>query len=164
MNFITTDTNALFAMKDKIPINEECISYRASPITTWSNSQLSKVFFSKENIHFLQNNIFNSVKQMSNGSFTRCNLDFNQLKENMNRVLTNYSNNNPYCIPENIQERLNALNQLTLETAINQSYYDTQAYNQYMHDINNLVVPMDRPVQVPTCKNDKQLINTKGWM
>ena len=56
VNIRNPDINNLFQMYDKIPANQ-CVSYRDPTLGQWTETELSKLYFSENNIQILQNAI-----------------------------------------------------------------------------------------------------------
>lgn len=149
------DTNTLFAMQDKIHVNQ-CPSYRDANTGNWYDTQLSDVFFCGENIQILQNGIRAGVYNKSNGNFSVGEQSCDVLMTIMRSIFLQYAKNNA----RNITEQIKELNNHVLAYAIPQVYGEAQAYVKYRQDISTLVTPIDRPVMSNT--NDKQLI-LKKW-
>ena len=71
------DISNLFAIYDKIPANQ-CATFREPTLGQWDETQLSKAYFSKENIQIIQNiynftnfwNIFHNCCRCVNYSCT----------------------------------------------------------------------------------------------
>ena len=155
VDITTPDMNTLFAMKDRIPVNQ-CISYRDANTGNWYNTQLSDVFFSGENIQILQNGIRAGVYKLSNGKLQVGEQSCDELKTVMRSIFLQHAQNKA----RNIQEQISALNDQVLHYAVNQVHGEAEAYMKYKHDVSNLAVPIDRPIMSNT--NDKQLI-LKKW-
>ena len=151
VNIIQPDTNALFAMSDKIHTNDSCSSYADAMVGNWYNTTLSTTFFSQENIIALQSALKHGVYEKSGGKYQIGDQSCDELKTIMRSVFLQYSKN----LSTDIIEQVKLLNKLVLEYAIPQVYGEAQGYLQYKHDVSTLVVPMSLPVMSKT--NDKQL-------
>lgn len=145
-----TKTKDLFAMYDKIPSNQPS-SLREPTLGLWDDTQLSKLFFSKENVSILQNGIRHGVYQMSKSQYTVDNQDVDSLKIIMRSVFLQHSAN--MC--DNITEQIAELNQMILQFAIKQVYGEAQGYIKYLYDASNMYTPMAPPAMSST--HDKQL-------
>jgi hypothetical protein len=151
----TPNTSNLFQMYDKIPANQ-CTTYRDATEGIWIETQLSKVFFSKENIQILQNGIRAGVYKRSNGQYIIGQQDCDALKIIMRSVYLQHSSNQT----SNISQQVNQLNKMVLDYCIQQVYGEAQGYLKYIDDASTLVVPLAHPVM--TSNNDKDLY-FKGW-
>ena len=140
MNLIQPDTKELFKMYDKIPVNQ--ISTIRNPMNgAWSDTQLSNLFFSKENIVIIQNGIRAGVYNMSNGKYLIDNQDSDQLYMIMKGMFLEYSKN----ISTNITEQINILNDKVIAYCTNQVYQEAKGYLTYLKDSSSLIKPLDYP-------------------
>ena len=155
VNIISPDTNTLFSMPDRIPVNE-CTSFRDAMTGNWYNTVLSDAFFSAGNIQILQNGIRAGVYKRSNGMYVVGNQDCDELKIIMRSMFLQYAKNLPTDITGQIQE----LNKLVLDYAIKQVYGEAEGYMKYKRDVSTMYTPIPRPVMSKT--NDKQLV-LKKW-
>jgi hypothetical protein len=156
VDIATPDTNTLFAMQDRIPVNQ-CPSYRDANIGNWYDTQLSDVFFSRENIKIIQNGIRAGVYHKSVGAISVGDQSCDELKTIMRSIFLQYAQNRARNVPEQVKE----LNDLVLAYAVPQVHGEAEAYIKYRRDVSTLVVPIDRPIQSNT--NDKQLILNKWF-
>tara|TARA_B100001173_G_C16018453_1_gene560847 strand:- start:963 stop:1457 length:495 start_codon:yes stop_codon:yes gene_type:complete len=142
---------AVFTLSDKIPI-DHTVSFRdalTEDVYSRKNT-LYDLFFSEQNIVFLQNNIVNGVKQMSNNNYIINNQSKDQLKIIMNSIYVQHSRN----LNGNIDQIINVLNNLVLQYSVPQIFNEIESNMKYKRDINNLIMPMSNPILL---KNDKQL-------
>lgn len=149
------NTSALFQMYDKIPANQ-CVTYRNATEGLWSDTVLSQVFFSQENIRILQNGIRAGVYKRSNGQYVIGPQDCDSLKIIMRSVFLQHSANQP----DNITQQVNELNKIVLNYCIQQVYSEAQGYMKYIDDASTLVVPISHPIQ--SAKKDRTL-ELKDW-
>lgn len=134
------DIQELFKMYDKIPVNQ--ISTIRNPLNgTWSNTQLSDLFFSKENIVIIQNGIRAGVYNMSNGKYVIDTQDNEQLLIIMKGMFLEYSKN----MPTNITEQIDILNNKVIAYCTNQVYQEAKGYLTYLKDSSSLIKPLDYP-------------------
>jgi hypothetical protein len=155
INIKSPNTSALFQMYDKIPANQ-CVTFRNATEGLWDNTDLSKAFFSRENIQIIQNGIRAGVYELSNSQYVIGDQDCDSIKIIMRSVFLQYSANKPSNIPQQIEE----LNKMVLNYCIQQVYSEAQGYMKYVDDVSSLVVPIAHPVQ--TSNKDKQL-ELKSW-
>ena len=151
----TPNTSTLFEMYDKIPANQ-CVTFRNPTEGLWTDTDLSQVFFSQQNIQILQNGIRAGIYHRSNGQYVIGPQDCDSLKIIMRSVFLQYSANQP----NNISEQITELNKIVLDYCIQQVYSEAQGYMTYVNDVSTLVVPIERPVM--TSNNDRQL-ELKSW-
>jgi len=155
VDIITPNITTLFSMSDRIPVSQ-CSSYREAMTGNWYNTQLSDVFFSKQNITILQNGIRAGVYHKSNGQYLVDNQSCDELKIIMRGVFLQNAKN----ILSNITSQIQALNKIVLNYAIKQVYGEAEGYMKYKRDASTLVVPISHPIMSKT--NDKQL-EFKKW-
>jgi hypothetical protein len=155
INIKTSNTSALFQMYDKIPANQ-CATFRNATEGLWSQSSLSRSFFSRENIQIIQNGIRSGVYKKSNEQYIIGPQDYDSIKIIMRSVFLQHAAN----LPNNITHQINELNKIVLNYCIQQVYSEAQGYMKYIDDVSTLVVPIAHPVQTST--NDRQL-ELKSW-
>ena len=155
VNIKSPNTIELFKMYDKIPAHQ-CSTFRNPTEGLWSETVLSRVFFSKENIQLLQNGIRSGVYKKSNGQYVIGEQDCDSLKIVMRSVFLTYSVNQP----NNIREQVGSLNQMVLNFCIQQVYGEAQGYLKYINDVSTLAIPIAHPVMSST--SDK-LLEFKSW-
>jgi hypothetical protein len=145
----------LFAMYDKIPANQ-CATFREPTLGQWNETELSKAYFSKENIQIIQNGIRSGVYDKSNGQYVVAPQDCDTLKIIMRSVYLQHAANQMTNIPQQIE----ALNQLVLNYCIEQVYSEAQGYMKYLFDASTLVVPISHPVMA---NNSDRELTLKPW-
>lgn len=155
VNIKTPSTTDLFQLYDKIPAHQ-CSTYRNPTEGLWSDSTLSTVFFSKENIQILQNGVRAGVYHRSKGKFVIGPQDCDELKVVMRSVFLQNSKN----LPNNVTQQVQALNQMVLDYCIQQVYGEATGYLKYIDDVSTLAVPIAHPVM--TANSDREL-EFKSW-
>ena len=149
------NTSTLFEMYDKIPANQ-CVTFRNPTEGLWTDTYLSKAFFSQQNIQILQNGIRAGVYQKSNGQYTIAPQDCDSLKIVMRSVYLQHAANQP----NNITQQVAELNKIVLNYCIQQVYSEAQGYLKYIDDASTLVVPIAHPVMTNNSDRELQL---KPW-
>jgi len=149
------NTEKLFQMYDKIPANQ-CVTFRNPTEGLWTDTPLSQVFFSQQNINIIQNGIRAGVYRKSNGQYTIGPQDCDSLKIIMRSVFLQYSAN----MLNNVTEQIKELNEIVLNYCVQQVYSEAQGYMKYINDVSSLVVPIAHPVM--TDNTDRQL-ELKQW-
>ncbi len=134
-----------FELFDKIHVNDNS-SFRDAMVGNWSDNQLSKAFFSGENIQIIQNGIRAGVYKKSNGLYNISNQDTDTVKIIMRSIFLQHSAN----MATNIKEQISALNKLVLDFCIPRVYGQTQGYIKYKKDVSTLPVPMGLPIKAST--------------
>lgn len=147
--------NNVFDLSDKIPI-KDCTSYLNANEGIWNNTLLSKTFYSKENIQIIQNAIRNGVYLKSNKQYIVGEQSCDDIKIVMRSTFLQKSKNQP----DNIQGQIRELNDIVIDYCVKNVYSSAISYVKYLRDVNTLVVPIERPVDVK--ENDKELI-MKPW-
>jgi hypothetical protein len=155
VNIKTPSTTDLFQLYDKIPAHQ-CSTYRNPTEGLWSDSTLSNVFFSRENIQILQNGIRAGVYHRSKGKFVIGPQDCDELKVVMRSVFLQNSKN----LPNNITQQVQALNQMVLDYCIQQVYGEATGYLKYIDDVSTLAVPIAHPVMTA---NSDRVLEFKHW-
>jgi len=149
------DTNKLFSLFDKIPANQ-CVTFRNPTEGLWTDTILSKAFFSQENINIIQNGIRAGVYHRSNGQYVIGPQDCDSLKIIMRSVFLQYSANQLNNITHQVEE----LNKIVLNFCIQQVYSEAQSYIKYVDDVSTLVIPIAHPV---CANNTDRTLELKTW-
>ena len=155
VNIKSPNTTELFKMYDKIPA-QQCTTFRNATEGLWTETILSNVFFSRDNIQLLQNGIRSGVYKKSKGQYVIGEQDCDSLKIIMRSIFLTYSANQP----NNIREQIDALNQMVLNFCIQQVYGEAQGYLKYINDVSTLAIPIAHPVMSDV--SDK-LLEFKTW-
>lgn len=151
----TPNTSALFQMYDKIPAHQ-CTTFRHPTEGLWDETNLSKAFFSQQNIQIIQNGIRAGVYQRSNSQYVIGPQDCDSLKIIMRSVFLQHAANQF----DNITAQIEQLNKIVLDYCIQQVYSEAQGYMKYVDDVSTLVVPIAHPVQA---SNTDRTIEFKSW-
>ena len=141
-----------FDFADKIPL-KHCVSYRDALTGTWTDTLLSCLFFSKENIQTLQNAIRKGVYDMSKGQYRIGEQNCDELKIIMRSIYLQHSNN----LPCEIKCQITTLNNIVLEYAIKQVYNAAIGYIKYKYDVSTLAVPISLAVNTSNKGNTLEL-------
>ena len=149
------DSNSLFSLYDKIPVNQ-CTTFQNPLEGLWDDTNVSRAFFSRENIQILQNGIRAGVYQRSNGLYIIDPQPCDVLKVIMRGIYLQYAANQP----DHITEQVIQLNQKVLDYSIQQIYGEAQGYLKYLDDASTLVVPIAHPVQA---SNKERTLELKPW-
>ena len=128
-----------FSLSDKIPLKES--SYFNNTLRKTSESPLSILFFSKENINLLQNYIKYNVNKISNNQYSIGNQSENELKIIMQSVFQDKSRNLPHDLNKQIKE----LNDLVIKHSVKEIYNSIVSYLKYNRDINTSLNIMEHP-------------------
>lgn len=151
----TPDTSTLFRIYDKIPANQ-CATFRNATDGIWTDTNLSKAFFSQQNIQIIQNGIRAGIFKKSNGQYLIGPQDCDTIKIIMRSVYLQHSVNQPNNIPQQINE----LNKIVLDYCIQQVYSEAQGYIKYIDDVSTLAVPISHPVMA---SDSDKVIEFKKW-
>lgn len=108
----------------------------------WSNTILSRAFFSKENIQIIHNGIRAGVYQASGNTHIIGNQDLNNLKIIMRSIFFE----NAKFIPNQVTKEIEQLNHLVLQQCIPQILNEIVSYTKYKEDVSTLSVPISKPV------------------
>ena len=141
-----------FGFSDQIPIRG-CSSYNSALRGTWTETQLSLLFFSEQNIKLLQNQIRVGVYNMSKQQFLIGNQSCDELKIIMRSIYLQNTKN----LPVNITKQVEKLNNLVLEYSIRQIYNEAIAYLKYKRDASTMHVIPDHPTNSSSRGNTLEL-------
>ncbi len=141
---------------DKIPINKNNNSFYDALTGNWTDSPISRAFFSKENIQILQNAIRRQVYEKSQGNFVIDNQSYDELKVIMRAVYLQNSIN----LPNDCTQQISALNKIVVGYCVKHVYSEALGYIQYKKDASNMYTLMDRPVYA---SNAEKTIEFKRW-
>lgn len=145
VNLIQPNTAKQFSLYDKIPIGKSTPFLNALK-GQQDLTQLSLVYFSKENIQIVHNAIRSGVHQKSRGRFTIGNQNVDTLKIIMRSIYLQHAVNNPCHVTQQVEE----LNKLVTEYAIPQILGEVEAYIKYKYDVSTLAIPLQRPAYMST--------------
>ena len=106
-----------------------------------SETPLSKVYFSKQNINLLQNLIRHTVWIRSHKRHIIGRQSDLQLKIIMRSIYFQYSQN----LNCNIKEQIKRLNEIVVNDCVPKIISGVEQYLRYKKDVSELAVPMDRP-------------------
>lgn len=155
LNILEPNINQ-FTLYDRIPTSSQCDTFYDAMIGNFTDSTLSRAYFSKENMEIIQNGIRAGVYEVSNHQYIIGNQNCDTLKIIMRSVFLQSSTN----LPTNISQQIKALNDYVIEYCVKQIYSEAQAYINYKHDVSTMYTPIDRPVQADY--NNKTL-ELKHW-
>ena len=130
-----------FSMWDKIPVNQ-ITTFRDALTGNWTDNDVSNVFFSKDNIQIIQNNLRAEVYRLSNGEYTISQQDNDELKIIMRALYLESAIN----LPTNIREQVTALNQHVVNHCVPKLMNEISAYLKYKRDASNMYTIMTWPV------------------
>ena len=128
-----------FKMFDKIPIDSR--SYHDALTGNSYNTQLSDLFFSKENVQIIQNAIRAGVYNRSNGKHIISNQNLDTIHIIMRSVFLQDSKN----LPNNITVQIKELNELVLEEIVPKLLGEVEGYLVYRKDISEIPEPLEKP-------------------
>jgi len=103
---------------------------------------LNQTFFSPENVQIVQNKLRREVYNRSGGEFMIDNQSVEELLTIMRAMYLQYGKNQPTRIREQIEE----LNQIVADWAVPKIVAECSMHKTYLHDIQNLPVPLSQPV------------------
>jgi hypothetical protein len=105
-------------------------------------SPLNQTFFSPANVQIVQNKLRREVYDRSGGEFMIDNQSVEELLTVMRAMYLQYGKNQPTRIREQIEE----LNQIVADWAVPKIVSECSMHKTYLHDIQNLPVPLSQPV------------------
>ena len=141
-----------FNFSDKIPL-KSCVSYRDALTGSWTDTLLSKLFFSEENIQILQNSIKRGVYDRSNKKFVIGQQNCDELKIIMRSIYLQHCNN----LPCDIKYQISRLNDLVTDYAIKQVYNEAIGYIKYKIDASTAYNPINLATNTSSKGNTLEL-------
>jgi hypothetical protein len=120
-------------------------------------SKLSSVFFSRQNVDYIQNRIIQEVYRISNGKHKIGRQSDTELAIIMRSIYLQFSKNNDTDIRPQIRE----LDEMVVDECVPIVLNAVEQYIKYKYDVSNLQVPIDLP-ESQTNKGDKSL-EYKPW-
>ena len=103
---------------------------------------LNQTFFSPANVQIMQNKLRREVYDRSGGDFLIDNQSVDELLIVMRAMYLQYGKNQPTHVREQIEE----LNQVVADWAVPKILAECSMHKTYLHDIQNLPVPLQQPV------------------
>jgi hypothetical protein len=108
----------------------------------WEANDISKLYFSKENVDLIQNAIRRKVFERSQPKgYIIDNQSVDELKMIMRAIYYTYSRNLPF----DVQGQVNELNGRVIEWSVPHILSAVDHYYYYLNDISHLPVPMQQP-------------------
>jgi hypothetical protein len=126
-------------------------SYKEAMQGNWTDTCLSRAFFSSSNQQILQNGLRAGVYRMSQGKYVIGQQSWDDLKIVMRGIYLQYATNSP----DNLTGQIQRLNDLVLNYCVPKIYSEAKGYLTYLKDASTLVIPLSTPVN--TVAYDKTL-------
>lgn len=132
-----------FDLFDKIPTDTGASTFHDAMIGNFTESNLSRAYFSKDNIQIIQNGIRAGVYELSNKQYIVGNQNYDTLKIIMRSVFLQNSTNQL----DNITKQIEELNGMVIDYCVKQVYGEAQGYINYRRDASTMYTPIPRPTQ-----------------
>lgn len=155
INVNTPDIKDQFDMYDKIPT--KATTFHDAMRGNSYDTELSDLFFSKENQEILQNGIRVGVYNKSGNKYVIGIQDYDNLQTIMRSMFLQYSLNQK----DNITEQIRVLNNIVLNYCIPKVFEETVGYLKYKNDISTIAQPLDLP---KISREDHKQLEFKSWM
>lgn len=117
----------------------EPYSFRNSTKSIQGQSNLNKIFFSRDNVDLIHRSIINQVANKT--GFKIAKQSETELQIIMRSIFLQYSKNNP-C---NIKEQVIELNRKVLDYSVNRIITEISQYLEYKDTVNKLPMPLSHP-------------------
>lgn len=140
-----------FDLFDKIPVNLNESSYTQATKGLWEETDLSKRFFSKENISLIQHSMIANVKNITKIQIPPQNIDV------VKNIMWYYYLDKSANMSNNIDEQINSLNKKILAHCIPGIVESIKSELKYRYDISHMHVPIPRSIST----NKKGLNNNE---
>jgi hypothetical protein len=137
---MTPEFNAAFSYRQQTAASESEDAIRGNVMP----NTLNQAYFSPANVQIVQNKIRKAVYDRSGGKFVIDNQSVDELMIVLRAIYLQYGKNLPTQIPEQIAE----LNQLVVDWCAPKILAECSMHQTYLHDIQNLPVPMQQPVMM----------------
>ena len=157
INILGPNTPFQFTLFNKPHGVDQTTSYNGAMTGNWTDSVLSKAFFSKDNQVIIQNGIRAGVFKLSNGRYHVGQQDDTNLKIIMRSIFLQ----NAQHSSEQVQNQIASLNTKVYEYCIPNVFGEATSYIKYRNDVSTLAVPEARPVNT-NIKGSRQL-EQKPW-
>ncbi len=144
------DYNPLSIINDNYNNNTEKATNVISRNTT--NSTIADIYFSNDNIEYLQNQIIKEVYRYSDNKYKIGKQSYNELKIIMRSYYLQYSKN----LPTKIEEQIQTLNNMVIEWSVNNIINNIKQHDIYLETISTLPIPIERS-QLPSQKGTRTL-------
>ena len=132
-------------MQDKIPVQSNT-NFKNIVKSNYTETPVSRSFFSKENVEIIQNGIRAGVYQVSNSQYLIDKQSVESLNVIMSSIYLQYSINSN----KKIIEQVTALNNLVLKECILKIFNEVKGYMKYKQDISTLAEPLQYPTMSST--------------
>lgn len=132
----------LFKMQERVAVKNKTSQYREALNGVYEESELSNLYFSKENIQIVQNGIRAGIYEKTNKEHIIPPQNIDNIKIIMRNIYIQYAENQ-----NNITSEIERLNQLVLGYIIPQVHSSLISYLKYIKDQSTLVIPLELPNQ-----------------
>lgn len=159
--FNNENIDARMDMTERVTLTNKATDFRETVMSSYEETPLSKLFFSKENVDIIQIGIRNGVLEKSNNAYAVTPQNVNDLKEVMKSVYLQNAKDVLAKKPSsfsssNLTDQISALNNIVVPYCVNIAFNEAVAYVKYMRDKSFLPVPLTRPL--PCDRDYKDLI------
>lgn len=132
-------------------------NYRGGLQGNVEETNLSRAFFSKENMNIIQNGIRAGVYRLSKGLYNVAPQNETNLKIIMRSLFLQYSAHQP----NNIREQVKQLNKIVLDYCVPSVLNEADAYLKYKRDVSNM--PMPHALPAYSSKKGDKVLELKKW-
>jgi hypothetical protein len=140
INLVTQpDTDILFKMQEVVDYENKVSPFPEAIKGDLECNILAKVFFSQENIQYLQDKMRVGVLEMSKNTIAVPEQNVNNLKIIMRKVYFQYANHR-----DDTKSEITKLDELILKSIIPEVYNAAVSYKKFQRDVSKLPTPMER--------------------
>ena len=133
------DKQLHFDMIEKISIKNKSTDYRGALNGELEERQLSKLYFSAENIQIIQNALKSGVFTLSKERYKLPNQNVDNLKIVMRSFFLDYAKFHP----DNITKQIEELNKLVIDYSVPKLYNEAVSYEKYCYDQSTMAKPLE---------------------
>lgn len=129
---------------ERVEVKNKATDYRNATYNIQQDSKLSLMYFSANNIQYIQDYLKNEIYKRSNGMYKLLPQNEDDLKVIMRGYFLQYVENDI----GNENTELKRINSIVLNFLIPRLMNESEGYYKYIRDQSSLVVPFDRAVPV----------------
>lgn len=138
---IMNESGSPFFLYEPVKVDDKSNYYNATKYMFQPN-ELSKKYFSKENIELVHQNIKRKVYEITNNKYVIDNQDIITLKTIMRSIFLQYSSLNNHDVDNDIKN----INNKVVDFCSKNIVSEITTYFKYKKDVSSLAQPIERPV------------------
>ena len=145
--FDNENVDVRMEMMERIALTNKATDYREAISSSYEETPLSFLFFSKENISIIQHGLRAGVYEKSNGELIIAPQSITELKKIMRRIYLQSAKDVLANKSLDVTGQISALNQLVIPYCVTLAYNEAVGYMKYMRDKSFLPIPIKHPLR-----------------